>query len=407
MLGYDRDEIESLNVADIDADKSAAELHEAFHWEAESGKALVLETRHRRKDGSVFDVEISVKAIALAGQTYLYTSARDITERVRMQKQLDEERRRLRDFSNSTADWFWEVDGNLKFTYLSDSFTSFNGLSAQRLLGMALPDIYAMDTLNPADVKAKGLQRFSAREPFRDVEVAYKDEQGEVQWFSASGVPIFDSAGAFAGYRGVAAIITARKRAELALERNRRLLQELVDSAPYGIGVFDEDRTCVLRNGNYGRILGLPQELLDKEPFCLADQFQFCFDRGDFADIGPDVPAEQAWRIVQSRASRQAERRLGNGRWVETRVAPVTGGALVTYFDITRYKRSKASCARPRNASKRPPPPASWASGTAILSTEVLLGQRDVPDLRASARPSSPTRATPSSLAFTRTTRSS
>jgi PAS domain S-box-containing protein len=338
MLGYSRDEIRALNVADIDAVKSASDLLASFREEAQIGKALVIETRHRRKDGSVFDVEISVKAVELSGQTYLYTSSRDISERVRMQRLLDEERSRLRDFSNSTADWFWEVDENLKFSFLSENFKGFNGLSAQDLLGMSLPGIYAQDTLNPSEIKAKGLERFRARKPFRDVEVAYWDAQGEVQWFSASGVPVFDNDGDFKGYRGVAAIVTARNRAEIALEGNRRLLQELVDFAPYGIGLFDENRECVVRNEHYGRILRLPQHLLDVKPLRLIDQFRFCYDRGDFADLGLDVPADHAWEIVQARGSVQAERRLGNGRWVETRVVPATGGALVTYFDITSYK---------------------------------------------------------------------
>jgi len=338
MLGYSRDEIRTLNVADIDVVKSASELRAAFRREAQSGRALAIETRHRRKDGSVLDVEISVKAVELGGKTYLYTSSRDIGERVRMRKMLDEERRRLRDFSRSTADWFWELDENLKFSYLSESFKGIDGLSADDLLGMSITDVYAQDALNPGALKAEGVERLRARKAFRDIERCYRDDQGEVQWFSASGVPVFDEGGAFTGYRGVAAIVTARKRAELDLERNRRLLQELVDSAAYGIGVFDENRECVVRNENYGRILGLPQDLLDRGPLRLPDQFRFCYDRGDFADLGPDLTADEVWSAVQTRGARQAERRLGNGRWVETRVAPVTGGALVTYFDVTNYK---------------------------------------------------------------------
>ena len=339
MLGYRRDEMATLNVADIDVVKTASALRAAFRKDAQSDAPLVIETRHRRKDGSVLDVEINVKAVSLKGITYLYTSSRDISERVRMRKQLDEERTRLRDFSNSTADWFWQLDENLKFSYLSDSFKSINGISKQDLLGMPLPEIHTKETRNPGARKAQGLEILRERRPFRDFELAYKDEAGEIQWLSASGVPFFAADGGFAGYRGVAAIVTERKRTELALEENRQLLQELVDSAPYGIGVFNESRACVVRNENYGRILGLPRDLLDRKPFRLIDQFQFCFDRGDFADLGRGLPADQVWRMVEAHQGRQAERKLGNGRWVELRVAALPRGALVTYFDITNYKR--------------------------------------------------------------------
>jgi PAS domain S-box-containing protein len=154
-------------------------------------------------------------------------------------QELDDERRRLRDFSNSTADWFWEVDEKLKFSFLSESFKSFNGLSARDLLGMPLAAIYAQDTLNPDEVKAEGLQRFAARKPFRDVAVAFKDEQGESQWFSASGVPIFDLEGVFTGYRGVAAIVTARKRAENELRQTKERLEAA--AAAGIIGLWDCD----------------------------------------------------------------------------------------------------------------------------------------------------------------------
>ncbi len=154
-------------------------------------------------------------------------------------QELDDERRRLRDFSNSTADWFWEVDENLKFSFLSESFRSFNGLYARDLLGLPLSAIYAQDTLNPDQVKAEGLERFAARKPFRDVEVAFKDELGENQWFSASGLPIFDREGVFTGYRGVAAIITARKRAENELRQTKERLEAA--AAAGIIGLWDCD----------------------------------------------------------------------------------------------------------------------------------------------------------------------
>ena len=346
MLGYTRDEIETLNVADIDVVKSASELRAVFRKEAEAGKSIVIELRHRRKDGSVLDVEISVKAVDLSGKLYLYSSSRDISERVRMRQLLEEERRRLRDFSNSTADWFWELDENLRFSYFSESFKGIDGLSPLDLLGVSLPDMYAYDTLNPDPLKSRGLEVLRDRRPFRGFELAYKEAEdpGEIQWLSASGVPIFDERGAFAGYRGVAAIVTERKRTEIALEHSRQLLQELVVSSPYGIGLFDQKRDCVVRNENYRLILDLPRDLADAQPFRLMDQFHFCYGRGDFgSETSERDLAAAISREVEAGEPRQSQRRLGNGRWVEWRVAPFPGEhVLVTYFDVTNYKTIEA-----------------------------------------------------------------
>src|SRR6185436_15501980 len=53
--------------------------------------------------------------------------------------------------------------------------------------------------------------------PFRDFELARPAADGGKRYISVSGLPVFDKAGRFVGYRGVARHITERKRAEQAL----------------------------------------------------------------------------------------------------------------------------------------------------------------------------------------------
>ena len=92
MLGYGRDEIKALNIANINADKTATELRASFRQLAQSDEARTIETRHRRRDGSAFDVEVSVKAIELSGKSYIYSASRDITKRKRDEQALSESR---------------------------------------------------------------------------------------------------------------------------------------------------------------------------------------------------------------------------------------------------------------------------------------------------------------------------
>ena len=79
MLGYDESDAGRLHVGDWDRVYSREELlpkiRELF------ARPAVFETRHRRKDGSEFDVEINAGGIELGGRTYLYASSRDISER--------------------------------------------------------------------------------------------------------------------------------------------------------------------------------------------------------------------------------------------------------------------------------------------------------------------------------------
>lgn len=94
MLGYSREEIIGMNVANWEAGFAPADreamLQKQFHHHGRSQ----FETRHRRKDGQVFDVEVSGYPIEINGQPLLFNASRDITERKRAeieaQRQLEE-----------------------------------------------------------------------------------------------------------------------------------------------------------------------------------------------------------------------------------------------------------------------------------------------------------------------------
>ena len=79
MLGYSEEEARRLSVFDWDTVFVRDELIPSIRHLI--GHPAVFETRHRRRDGSEFDVEINACGIELGGRTYLYASSRDISER--------------------------------------------------------------------------------------------------------------------------------------------------------------------------------------------------------------------------------------------------------------------------------------------------------------------------------------
>src|SRR5712691_9945278 len=62
-----------------------------------------------------------------------------------------------------------------------------------------------------ADAWAEHMALLEAHKPFRDMELCRLDEAGNKIWISISGEPVFDSSGAFRGYRGVGKDISERK----------------------------------------------------------------------------------------------------------------------------------------------------------------------------------------------------
>ena len=83
MLGYDRTVIGRLHIADIDAQMDAETIAANLGKIIARRDTMLIETRHRRCDGRIIDVEVNTRAIALDGRDYIYCSSRDVTERKR------------------------------------------------------------------------------------------------------------------------------------------------------------------------------------------------------------------------------------------------------------------------------------------------------------------------------------
>jgi len=84
-LGYRQDELLSLTTADIDPDTTRPAARRIWEQALVDGQ-VTFETRHRRRGGSLFPVEIKTSSIEYAGQTLCIALARDITERKQAEK---------------------------------------------------------------------------------------------------------------------------------------------------------------------------------------------------------------------------------------------------------------------------------------------------------------------------------
>ncbi|MEW5773027.1 MAG: EAL domain-containing protein [Thermodesulfobacteriota bacterium] len=88
-LGYSREDLLGLTVADVDPDFQPDPDQETF-WR---NLPLTFESRHRRRDGSLFPVEVRVSAILYGGEKVILAAVRDITAR----KALENALRRAKD----------------------------------------------------------------------------------------------------------------------------------------------------------------------------------------------------------------------------------------------------------------------------------------------------------------------
>jgi PAS domain S-box-containing protein len=86
-LGYSREELTTLTLADIDPDFSAD--NRPIHWDhVPPGGTYTLERRHRTKDGRTFPVEVLTSLITTGGRRFGCSFARDISARKQVEEEL-------------------------------------------------------------------------------------------------------------------------------------------------------------------------------------------------------------------------------------------------------------------------------------------------------------------------------
>ena len=106
MLGYPLEEAKALHVWDWDAQWTKEELLSRVLDDPE----VTFETRHRRKDGSIYDVEISTILALWGGQTLRYCVCRDITQRKQTAARLRESLSLLDAVFDSSTDALLALD---------------------------------------------------------------------------------------------------------------------------------------------------------------------------------------------------------------------------------------------------------------------------------------------------------
>src|SRR5260221_14589016 len=106
----------------------------------------------------------------------------------------------FRDFAEMSSDWFWELDEDLRFNWLSCQ------PAMQQRIGAALSVGHGWQEMLAGGIEEAELERHLAslkqRRAFRDLRFIRHLPDGELCHLSVNGNPIFDDSHKFLGYRG-------------------------------------------------------------------------------------------------------------------------------------------------------------------------------------------------------------
>ena len=107
--GYSRDEFLTLSIQDLRAPDTLPDIENQFN-QLNSSTRFVFETKHRKKDGTVFVVEVSSHVIEIDEKKYSKSIVRDISERKALEHQLLAEKYQLRTIIDSSPASIWFKD---------------------------------------------------------------------------------------------------------------------------------------------------------------------------------------------------------------------------------------------------------------------------------------------------------
>ena len=174
-----------------------------------------------RIDGSIFSGEATGTFMRYGGHPAAHVIVRDVTERKRAERALRESEARFRSMAELSADWYWEQDAQFRFIELAGATAAARDPRGKEMLGKRRWELPGSGLAPQAWTRHRA--DLEAHRKFRNFEIEWLSTTDESRWESISGEPVFDDAGTFIGYRGVASDITERVIQNQRIERLNRI----------------------------------------------------------------------------------------------------------------------------------------------------------------------------------------
>jgi PAS domain S-box-containing protein len=256
MSGYSKQELLAMHVADISAVRTAEMVAVDISRLAELHAGRI-ESVHRRKDGSLFDVEISAQYQPIAGGQ-MVVFVRDITERKRAEEALRQSEAYLAESQrlSHAGSWAFDLASN-KYVYASEECLRIFELDSQE----GLPTREAVSRLiHPEDWDRvnESFEKSLREKVDTSTDFRMALPSGTAKHVQTIRHPVLNDAGDVVQFVGTVVDITERNRADAEINNLKNYLSNIIDSMPSILVGMDNTRTVTQWNRQAEVFTGIP-----------------------------------------------------------------------------------------------------------------------------------------------------
>ena len=253
VLGYTREELLSMTAFDINLSLDKAPHEKALKNAREAGYAI-LQLVHRRKDGSTFPVEVSLRCVQME-RRYIIAVCRDISERKQAEDALRESEDRYRDLIEHSEDLVCTHDLQGSLISVNPAPAHILGYEVAELLKIPMRELVVPELREQFDAYLMRIKTTGADKGL--LTVLTRTGERRVWKYSntlrTEGVPA-------PIVRGIAHDVTESKRAATALRASEAHFRILVEQASDGIFICDEQGKYLDANSFGAEMLGYTRE---------------------------------------------------------------------------------------------------------------------------------------------------
>ncbi len=293
LLGYTREEYARLRLPDTHIDMTEEDIYQRIYSTPEN-QGRVFESRLRRKDGSIVDVEIRGRTIEVEGHRYILALWSDISERKKTRQRLEDSEQRLRLATSAARMGVWEFEFSGNRLYWSPEIYSIFGLPSIE------PSIEWLESIRHEEDRGlsdAAIQKaLATRTPyFCQYRIVF---QGKTIWIEDHGTIHYTDDGQPERIIGLAQDITRRKIAEAALQESEARLRTLLLTLPDLVWLKDVNGVFLTCNRRFEQFLGASESEIvgrtdfDFVPASLAEFFR-AKDQAAIANGGFTINEEE------------------------------------------------------------------------------------------------------------------